>query len=244
MVRLRVPSLQHLARNWCGDARGVKWKLIELAKNAPTFNYNPLFGAVRDMLVFGQSRDQVAEGIRRGIRRPDVRDNFLEVLPLIDRHFSEIRPDFVQAVDCRYYAVGRNLLIPFEPPLVYGLAGQFFCPWFSFWRSNPLGAERLSLFVTIVEEMLQQDADLETARFDILDFSRPRPGRPRELSVLDSRDVPRVSESRKLEMLSIFAEGYFLATAELARPPEKWKPDASEPDVKDGDQNDLFDPST
>ena len=63
--------------------------------------------------------------------------------------------------------------------------------------------------------MLNQDPDLEQARFDILDFSAPRYGESRELKIIDADAIPRVSEDRKAEMLSIFAHGYFRAKETL-----------------------------
>lgn len=48
-------------------------------------------------------------------------------------------------------------MVPFEGPMIYGVGGQLYFPWFSFWRRNPLANERLSLFVTLVEEVLLQD---------------------------------------------------------------------------------------
>src|SRR5690554_1610192 len=98
MAKLRVPSLQHLARNWRSDAQQIKSRLVELAENGPTFNYEPLFSAVRDILIFGQPYEQIAEGIRRGIAREGVRDNLLGVLPLIRQYFDGIAPSFVQSV--------------------------------------------------------------------------------------------------------------------------------------------------
>lgn len=242
MAKLKVPSLQHLARNWRSDPLLVKRILVQLAQNAPTFNYDPLFGAVQDMLVFAQPYEQIVEGMRRGIRRPDVLANFLGVLPLIRDHFEGIAPAYVQAVDRRYYPVARGLLVPFQPPLIYGADGRIHFPWFSFWRGNPIARERLSLFVTLVEEVLLQDPDLEDAKFEILDFSAPAPKQPRELTVIDAADVPRVSAEEKAEMLAIFAEGFFLAEADLAGmtpPPPKDRPGD---DAGKGDQPGLFDP--
>ena len=241
MTNLRVPSLQHLVRNWRGDPLRVRQLLVRLAQNSPTFNYDPLFGAVRDMLVFGQPYEQIVEGMRRGIRRPYVLKNYLDVLPLIRDHFDGLEPAFVQAVDRRYYPVSRELMVPFQPPLICGVGGQIYFPWFSFWRINPIADERLSLFVTMVEEVLCQDPDLENAKFEILDFSAPSPNRLRELTVIDACDVPRVSTEQKAEMLAIFAEGYLLAKAELAGmadPAPKGKP--GEDDGKDK-QPGLFD---
>jgi hypothetical protein len=215
MVQLRVPSVQHLARNWRDDARTVAKALVRLALNPPRFNYNPLYGAVRDLLVLQVPYEQVEEGIRR-IRREGVRANLLGVLPLIRDHFAGVAPDFFQTIERRYYPVGRGLMVPFEPPMIYGVSGQLYFPWFSFWRQNPLAKERLSLFVTLVDEVLMQDPDLENARFEILDFSCPSPKLPRELRIIDAREIPRLDEARKTAMLAAFAEGYFLALAELA----------------------------
>jgi hypothetical protein len=241
MVKLRVPSLQHLARNWRNDAQWVKRLLVDLARNPPLFSYDPLFSAVRDMLVFGHPYEEIAEGIRRGIKQEGVRDNLLSVLPLIHDYFRGITPTFVQAVDSRYYPVGRGLMVPFRPPLIYGSEGRIHFPWFSFWRRNPLESKRLSLFVSVVDDVLLQDPDLEDAEFVILDFSASAQDQPRELKVLDAREIPRVSKEDKVAMLSVFAEGYSLAQAELAAdtmPSTKGPPDDK---PSSGDQPDLFD---
>ncbi|MBN8948945.1 MAG: hypothetical protein J0H94_21140 [Rhizobiales bacterium] len=240
MAELRVPSVQHLARNWRDEPAAIARLLVRLALNPPRFNYNPLYLAVRDLLVLRVPYEQVAEGIRRKVKNEKVRNNLLSVLPLIRDHFAGVSPDFYQTIDKRYYPVGRGLMVPFEPPMIYGVGGQLYFPWFSFWRRNPLARERLSLFVTLVDEVLMQDPDLETARFEILDFSCPGPKAPRTLTVLDARDIPRMDEARKTQMLEAFAEGYFQALATLAGtppPPE----DRDEPPPPDPDQPGLFD---
>ena len=240
MAELRVPSVQHLARNWRDEPAAIARLLVRLALNPPRFNYNPLYLAVRDLLVLRVPYEQVAEGIRRKVKNEKVRNNLLSVLPLIRDHFAGVSPDFYQKIDKRYYPVGRGLMVPFEPPMIYGVGGQLYFPWFSFWRRNPLARERLSLFVTLVDEVLMQDPDLETARFEILYFSCPGPKAPRTLTVLDARDIPRMDEARKTQMLEAFAEGYFQALATLAGtppPPE----DRDEPPPPDPDQPGLFD---
>jgi hypothetical protein len=242
MAELRVPSVQHLARNWRADPVTIARLLVRLAINPPRFNYNPLYGAVRDLLVLAVPYHQVEEGIRR-ISRAGVRENLLSVMPLIRDHFAGVSPDFYQTIDRRYYPVARGLMVPFEPPLIYGVGGQFYFPWFSFWRQNPLAQERLSLFVTLVDEVLMQDPDLETARFQILDFSCDGPTAPRTLTVIDARQIPRSKEKRKTEMLEVFAEGYFLAVAILAdrgvADPHSDRPDDEAPGP-DPRQPDLF----
>ena len=237
MPELKVPSLQHLARNWRDNPVRVKNILVRLATNPPRFNYNPLFAAVTDLFVLHVPYDQVVEGIKRGVKREAVRENLLGVLPLIRDHFAGVSPDFYQSVDLRYYPVARGLMVPFEGPMIYGVGGQLYFPWLSFWRQNPLAKERLSLFVTLVEEVLLQDPDLENAKFEILDFSAPNG--ERELAVIDAADIPRIDETRKVQMLSTFAEGFFQAQAELKGMPEAATEETKE--KRDPDQPGFFD---
>lgn len=237
MADLRVPSVQHLARNWHGEPARIARALVRLALDPPRFNYNPLYAAVRDMLLLGVPYDDIVKGIQK-IKREKVRRNLLSVLPLIRDHFADVAPDFYQDIDRRYYPVGRGLMVPFEPPMIYGIGGQLYFPWFSFWRSNPLANERLSLFVTLVDEILMQDPDLENARFEILDFSCPSSKQPRTLRVIDAHVIPRVEDRRKTEMLECFAEGYFQALKELAGTPRGRRPGDG---ASDPDQPGLFD---
>lgn len=240
MAELRVPSVQHLARNWRDNSNDIARALVHLALNPPFFNYSPLYGAVRDLLVLDTPYEQVVEGIRR-IKREKVRNNLLSVLPLIRDHFAGISPSFFQTPDKRFYPVGRGLMVPFEAPMIYGVGGQLYFPWFSFWRRNPLANERLSLFVTLVYEILMQDPDLEHAKFAILDFSCPDATGDRVLRVLDARDIPRLTDGRKTQMLEIFAEGYFRALEELKNSLSPSSSDDDQPDDGDVIQPGLFD---
>jgi hypothetical protein len=241
MTTLRVPSVQHLARNWGSDPAFIAKNLVTLVLSPPRFNYSPLYGAVRDMLLLGVPYDHVLLGIGR-IKQEGVRRNLSDVMPLIRDHFASISPDFYQIIEKRYYPVGRGLMVPFEPPMIYGIGGQLYFPWFSFWRRNPLAKERLSLFVTLVDELLMQDPDLEKARFEILDFSCPGPKSSRELRVIDAHTIPRVDRVRKFAMLETFAEGYYQAVAKLSEKPSRAEADNSE-DTTQGNsgQPNLFD---
>jgi len=213
---LRVPSAQHLARNWNESSEMTAKALVRLFNNSPTFNYNAVFSAVRDMLVLGVPYGDVERGMREKIKRDDVRMNFLEILPLIRSHFDGENPDFVNEVSPRHYPLARGrdglmLYIPFNPPMVYGVGGKLVFPWISFWRINPLMGEKLQLFTTIVKGILAQDPDLDEADFQIHDYSASKPGYPRTLTVISAADVPSLSPSRRDEMLLQFADGFSLA---------------------------------
>lgn len=239
MAKLKVPSAQHLARNWEDTPKKVQKGLVRLVRNPPTFSYSPFFGFVRDMLLFGITEEQVELAIRNKVKRPSVQANFLELLPLLASHFAHETPAYVTGVERRYYAAGRGLMVPFDPPIIYGGPGRLVFPWLSFWKSNPLAGERLSLFVTMVREILSEDPDLENADLQILDFSAAPGSSERALTVIRATEIPSLSESRKTEMLETFAEGYFAAQAELSNSPA----DVAEGESADGDpdQPGLFD---
>jgi hypothetical protein len=131
-------------------------------------------------------------------------------------------------------------MVPFDPPLIYGVGGRIHFPWFSFWRRNPIAAKRQSLFVTMVDDVLFQDPDLEEAKFEILDFSAPAVDKPRSLTVIDARGVPRIPADEKAEMLTVFAEGFFLAQAELAGMKDASTDEKPRDEEGDSDQLLLF----
>ncbi len=221
MAKLSVPSLQHLARNWKQDSGMIARDLVRLVRNPPIFSYRPVFSATFDLLHFKQPLEQVLEGIRRAEKRPRVRENFIELVPFIQKHFEDVQPNFVNKVSTRRYPIGMGLDVPFTPPLIYGVGGKLYFPWFSFWRSNPVNNLNLRLFVSVVDEILRDDPDLEDCVFEILDFSCATAKDPRSLKVIDTREIPRVSRQEKIEMLEIFADGYTKALAILEAEPEK-----------------------
>jgi hypothetical protein len=77
MASLRIPSVQHLARNWRDDPQVIANQLVQLAQNPPQFNYNALYSATRDLLLLRVPYEQVVEGTRRSVKRVSVRDNLL-----------------------------------------------------------------------------------------------------------------------------------------------------------------------
>lgn len=244
MAKLKIPTIQHLVRHWNPNPDLICKSLVRLAVNPPTFNYDLIYRVTRDMLLMRVPYEEAIRAINR-VKRADVRENYLEIMPLLHDHFESEHPDYFQDIAPRYYSVGRGLMVPFAPPFLYGVGGQIVFPWISLWRSNPLAEEQLSLFVTVVEEIMLQDPDLEEARFLIIDLSAPKQTKgsekaKRQIHVVDARDIPRVSDRRKHDMLQISAEGYFRAQAILASMPPP-APKGDGPPGPELDQDDLFD---
>jgi hypothetical protein len=240
VAELKVPSLQHLARNWRSQPSLIERELVKVVLKPPIFSYSPLANVVRDLLVLKVPPDQVIEGIRRGVKQENTREDFVAIAELLSEHFGQIKPSFVQSVDRRLYPVGRGLYVPFEPPVFYGASGNLFFPWLSFWRSNPIADERLSLFTTVVDDLLLQDPDLERAKFEIFDFSFVKSEGARKLRITDAATVPRVSAARKAEMLDIFVSGYLAALKTLKSWPRAERPAADEREAEDPVQPSLL----
>ena len=215
MAKLRVPSVQHLARQWHESPKKIEDKLVKMAMNPPFFNYNILNDIARDSLLFKVPEDQIIKGIKEKEKRKRVQKILLEVVPLLHGHFSSVQQDFVNDIAPSFYPIGRDLRIPFKPIFIYGVGGQIYLPWFIFWKHNPLNDKQLSLFVTLAREILRQDPELEDAKFEILDFSAANSKECRQLRTIDTADIQTFNSKETAEMLAIFVEGFERAEARL-----------------------------
>ncbi len=132
MTKLRVPSVQHLARHCYDSPNKIEDDFVKMAMNPPFFNYNALNYIARDILLFKVPEDQVIKGIKEKEKRKRVQKILLEVVPLLYGHFSSVQHDFVNDVAPSFYPIGRDLRIPFMPVFIYGVGGQIYLPWFIF----------------------------------------------------------------------------------------------------------------
>lgn len=215
MAKLRVPSVQHLARHWYDSPEKIEDEFVKMALDPPFFNYNALNDIARDSLLFKIPEDQIIKGIKEKEKRKRVQEILLEVVPLLHGHFNSVQPDFVNDVAPCYYPIGRDLRIPFKSVFIYGVGGQVYLPWFIFWKHNPLDEKQLSLFVTLAREILRQDPELEDAKFEILDFSAANSKECRQLRVINTADIQTFNTKETAEMLAIFVEGFERAEARL-----------------------------
>jgi hypothetical protein len=238
MSKLKLPSLLQVARNWKETPQEISQRLVALAKHPPQFSYRCLHVVAREIVILDTSYEQLLEYIRRSERRPRYQRTLLEVLPLLCSHLKGLEPDYFQDVSARDYGLAPDIQIPFAPPFIYGFGGQIYVPIFSFWRSNPIGGAPLSLLVSLAEDILLNDADLENAHLQIFDFSKPNGEDERRLRIIDARDVPRLDHREKCSMLEVFADGYRIAchelrgaTAKKAHSRDERKPDPSQGDL-------------
>lgn len=218
MRTLRIPSVQHLARNWHASPERVCKKLVRLYENPPAISYAALAGAIHDRFVYRQPLDEILNGLKRSKAGAEHIKDLTQIMALIDDHFGLIDVRYFNSVSRRFYPVGRGLLVPFDPPILYGTAAGRHFPWFSFWARNPLAGEQLSLFVTLVVEMLREDPELDAADLQIVDLSRVEPDGERTVRLVPIASVPILTDARKTEMLEVFAEGFIRAKEMVSNP--------------------------
>jgi hypothetical protein len=229
--KLRVPSVQHLARNWHDSPKEIAGSFVKMALNPPYFNYNLLGHVAKDCLQFRIPEEQIVKGIKDKEGRERVLRNLLGIVPLMYDHFSGLQPDFVHDVAPNYYPIDRDLRVPFKSVFAYGVGGQVYLPWFIFWKSNPLTEIQFSLFVTLALDIISQDPDLDDARLQILDFSEPDQGKGRSLRVIDASDVEVLPRKKVVDMLSVFAEGFRMAEKKIGEIQKREAPTTKESTV-------------
>ncbi|GAB5450257.1 MAG: hypothetical protein Hals2KO_05850 [Halioglobus sp.] len=205
MKQIRVPTLQHLARNWNEDPLVISQNLLELIENPPPYSYSAMQSILLDLVFSRTDIDTAEKAMRRTEGRETFRDGCIQILKIASEYFTALEPDYVVSVQGRYYSISRDIQIPFHPLLMYGKNGKTIIPWFSFWASKPLKGESLSFFTSLVDEMVHSHPDYEDVELEILDFSAPNSKSPRDLKIVDSHSIPRIENSRLAERLEIFA---------------------------------------
>lgn len=240
MTVLNVPSLQQVMKNLHDSSEMVRHDLLKMALNPPRISYRFLHKATQELVCLDTPLAQIEEGIRRVEKREGHLKNLLDILRLIDGHYRTLHPDFPPIeVAPRSYSIAPDIIIPFQPPLYYAIGGQPYLPYPNYWRNNPLRGKRLAAFMTIVDEIREQEPDIETARVHILNYGIPHGETERRLVVLDEKDIPRLTRDELSAVLQVFADGYREARDELAAlKPEK--KDRDEAERRDPNQRDLF----
>lgn len=241
MASLKPPSIAHTAALCFNDPQRTCRQLLRLAHGSGGFSYSRIFDAARDIMLWKQPLSDVEEGIRRAERREPVRNNFLTLLPLINRHYRDIDADYVIDVNRLFYPLTKDLMIPVDFPFLYGKNEVHYLPWMLFWRRNRLWGEKMSLFKSIVQDVQSEHPDLEDAQFQLIDFGCQSKTGGRGIRVLGLEEIPDITEMQKKELLTNFVEGYDMAKSEYDNWATKGQDRSRGKDSGDNDQPGLFD---
>jgi hypothetical protein len=241
---LKVPSLQQVIKNLNDSSEIVQRALLRTHDRPPRISYKMLHRATQDRVCLDVPLSQIEAGIRKAEKRLGHAENLIAIMRLLDGHFGSLHPDFPPIdVECRYYPIAPDIRIPFQPPICYGIGGQTYIPYLNFWRKSPLKGlrgKRLSVFMTIIDEIRRQDPGIEKTVVPILDFSIPDGQTERTLVIRNEADIVRVSPAELKHWLQIFADGYRGACAELARRMTEKRQDRETGKQPDDGQSDMF----
>lgn len=235
MKQPKLLSLQHMARIWKPTPDAVKREILRLLDSTPPFTYEPLYKLLLQQARFGDSIQQLMRCLDKREKRPKVLEDFRAILSLVGGRLDACRPRYAHEVSEQHYNAGRDLFIPFRPPMVLGYPEKSVLPWLIFWKDRSLNQRQLSLFVTLVREQMDQNPDLENCDLEIWDCGRPDKQSPRDLTIMRAGEISLLPSADVRTMLDIFAEGFLLAVAEAqeraASQPSQEKRPQSGPDL-------------
>lgn len=213
----KFPTVLNAVRFYHADVQVVRRRFVSFAKNKPTFSYFDLRKIACQSIDLHQSAATLEATIRCGVKRADVRNRYLEVLPLLLQYIDQQKPNFIQSLGHSFtYPAGRGLIVPIDPPFVIGTSAGIVVPYMSFWKVNPLKADQMSLLCTLVRDVLEREPDYEEATLQFVDMSVPSGCASRSLRVTNLVDVPRLQPTEVAGMLDVLREGMTLAARDLA----------------------------
>lgn len=233
--KLSPPALHHLVCSAYDTPLAVSKSLIQRYLSRPPFSYKLLGNLVEIAMKADVSQAQFDSAVRK--HQPQkFQSIFLELTPLIHKHFNSIRSKYILQIEPRKYLI-NDIEIPFKPPFAFELNGELVIPWFIFWKTNPLTDYQYSLFATLVDQVLQQDPDLRDAKVLIYDFSAKDGADSRTLLIKDASEIPRLNPTELQAALETIVDGFKLAQAELSKMQAREVHIRKRPSL---DQNSLF----
>lgn len=242
MKALKLPSEVHAARLWSDDVEKVRDNLVRLYDNTPFFNYLALESAVFDLISLGVPYEQVVRGINT-IPRENVRKIYLEVLPLVDKYFCDMKPDFIQRISSRSVQLGPNLFLPVKAKFLCGIGGRLKIVWPIFWKSNPVkpNCKNFALFLELAKIAFADDPDLDDAEIEVVDFSMPNNRCSKRSTLITSEhDVETMSNDELTNCVEQLVEGFRLAEMHIQNRQEPVKSEKEQSFYSDPNQWDFF----
>ncbi len=195
----------------------VEKDLLRIAKSKPTFNYERVERALRDLLQFGQPIEEIVMSLELADKRDFVKTLYIEIVTILNAHFKEHLVDQVISLDKFYYPISPKIRIPVKLPFILIVDNKPIIPLFIFWKRNPLKDKQVSLFITIVKDVLAQYPDLSDAETILFDCSADKGENERTLKVIDTSEVALLDKEELEKMLTIFIEGFEKAQSSISK---------------------------
>lgn len=238
--KLKAPSLIHVARLYRPTSEQVKKEILKLANAAPPFSYEDLYELMWDRAHVGIPSEQIERSIA-GIGQKIKRDSYQRAFAIADKFFENLDRSFEMRIEPRSYSIGRDLRVPFAPPMICGGGSNGpVIPWLLFWKQNPLTDEQTSLFMSMAQATIEEEPELDGASLLLVDTSIKALDEGGNACVLNAADVKRIPDQRLKEMLEVFATGFHMAQAEWQESVPVHKDARRSPEIDDS-QQDMFD---
>lgn len=218
MNNIKIPPLLQMVRNAYDDPQKVHHEVVKSEKSRAPFSYQAIHKIVDQVIKFKTPLDEISYSIERIERRPFVLKQFNEVTPLLHRHFTDISPERVYSLLPLYYPLGKFGKTKFNPQMIYLKNGELFLPFINFWKFNPLSSEQKSLFLTLVDEILEEEPDLEDVNLQLIELSANGSNGIRTLKVVNTLEIERLDKTRTNILIDSYLTGLQSAYSEIATP--------------------------
>ena len=224
----KIPSLQHFVTFCGGSVDDIYKRILRSELDENPISYRKLRTEwLFDLLRLGVPYDQVYRACQK-LRGQRNRDANLSALVALKSYLDQERNGSCVAFEKTYYPIGRRLHVPVNPPLLIVGEAERKVVWVSFWSTEKLKNLTASLFATILEEAIFTLPDLREFELELVDLSRPEPGKPRAMRIRDRGHFPLLDRAVLKDEMDKFVEAFLrrLKEREALKSAPKRKPDS------------------
>lgn len=227
LVEFRIPSLQHFVTFCGGSVDDIYKRILRSELDDNPISYKKLRTEwLFDLLRLRVPYEQVYRACQK-LKGQKNRDANLSALAALKPYVDQERSGNCVTFEKTYYPIGRRLHVPVNPPLLIVGESERKVVWVSFWSTDKLKSFTASLFATILEEAIFTLPDLRDFELELVDLSRPEPGKPRAMRIRDRRHFPLLQRVELKAETDKFVEALLrrLKERKAAKPAAKQRPD-------------------
>jgi hypothetical protein len=211
LAELKLPTLQHFSTFCGGTVEEIVGRIA--FKNGGGFgiSYTQLREKhLSDIFNLGSSVEQVRKCCEN-IKFEKNRKANIGALDALAQYLKPNTNKFAVPVERKYYPIGRNLLVPVNPPFVLsdGQSPKLF--WPSFWKTpGRLDGVPGAVFGTILDRVFFSRPDFAGVELEFLDMSSLNGKGSRSLRVYKKGHFPVLGDVELRQELDKFVEAYFI----------------------------------
>ena len=211
----RPPAAQNFSRlNEPGDVHKTASRIVSFALGMPAFNYEPGNKACRDKVQFNLNLETARHSVLNcgAPAGRESNESFVEAFFAFDEERGYSRAQFEASYEGRYL-ISRAVHVPTKPTFTVYENGELIPVILCGWKSIPLNAEQIRLWMTLLESGLFSYSDYQRSPAEVVIFPENQFGKEsaRRPLVIRRGDYELFSETRMREIAVEFVQAQELA---------------------------------